>query len=64
MKISEVRDLSLEELKKKENDLADELFRLRFRQATGQLESVAAKQKIRRDIARVKTVIKEREALG
>ncbi|HPL63951.1 MAG: 50S ribosomal protein L29 [Syntrophales bacterium] len=64
MKISEIRDLSLEELKKKENDLADELFRLRFRQATGQLESVAAKRKIRRDIARVKTVRKEREALG
>jgi len=60
MKISEIRDLSIDELKKKESDLADELFRLRLRQSTGQLDSIAAKQKVRKDIARVKTVLREK----
>lgn len=64
MKISQIRDLSIEELKKKNQDLLDELFKLRFRQATGQLDSPAVKAKIRKDIARVKTVLREKEALG
>ena len=64
MKIKEIRDLSLDELKKKNQDLVDELFKLRFRQSTGQLDSPAMKVKIRRDIARVKTVLREKEALG
>jgi large subunit ribosomal protein L29 len=64
MKISQIRDLSIEELKKKNRDLLDELFKLRFRQATGQLDSPAVKAKVRKNIARVKTVLKEKEALG
>ena len=64
MKISQIRELSIEELKKKNRDLLDELFKLRFRQATGQLDSPAVKAKVRKNIARVKTVLKEKEALG
>ncbi len=64
MKIKEIRDLGIEELKKKNADLVDELFKLRFRQATGQLDSPAMKGKVKRDIARIKTVLKEKEALA
>lgn len=64
MKNNQIRDLSIDELKKKNQDLQDELFKLRFRQATGQLDSPAMKAKIRKDIARVKTVLREKEALG
>jgi len=61
MKIKEVRDLNTEELKGKAQDLAEELFRLRFRHSTGQLDSPSAITQVRRSIARVKTVLRERE---
>jgi large subunit ribosomal protein L29 len=61
MKIKEVRDISADELKQKEGALAEELFRLKLRHASGQLESPALMGKVRRDIARIKTVIRERE---
>ena len=64
MKIKEIRDLGIDELKRKIDTLSDELFKLSLRQATGQLDSPAVKIKIRKDIARVKTVLKEKEALG
>ena len=60
MKISEIKDLSIDELKQKEKGLAEELFNLRFRFATGQLDSPAAMKNIRKDIARVKTVLAEK----
>jgi len=64
MKISEIRDLSPDELKQKERNLADELFKLQFRHATGQIESTAMLRNIRRDIARIKTVLREKELRG
>lgn len=64
MKISEIRDLSQEELKQKESNLVDELFKLRFRHETGQIESTAVLRTIRRDIARIKTVLREKELRG
>lgn len=64
MKISEIRNLSPEELKQKESRLVDELFKLRFRHATGQIESTAMLNTIRRDIARIKTVLREKELRG
>jgi large subunit ribosomal protein L29 len=60
MKISEIKDLSIDELKLKEKSLAEELFNLRFRFATGQLDSTAAMKNTRKDIARVKTVLREK----
>lgn len=61
MKIKEIRDLGSEELKEKEKNLTEELFKLRFRHATGQLDSTSALKQVRKDIARVKTVLSEKE---
>jgi len=64
MKTKEIRDLSVDELKQKERDLVDELFRLKVRRATGQMDSSAMMKNVRKDIARIKTVLKEREIRG
>jgi len=55
MKYSELNDLTREELRQKETELRDELFKLRFRQATTQLENPMRIRRIRRDIARIQT---------
>lgn len=60
MKAKELRDLSAEELEKKLADLKEELFNLRFQLATGQLENLMRVRDVRKDIARVKTVMQER----
>lgn len=60
MKISEIKDLSADDLRQKEKSLTEELFNLRFRFATGQLDSPAAMRNIRKDIARIKTVLREK----
>jgi large subunit ribosomal protein L29 len=61
MKIKEIRDLSIDELQQKNRELAEEFFKLRLRQASGQLESPAMLGHIRKDIARIKTVLVEKE---
>ncbi len=61
MKIDEMRDLTPEELERKLVDLKDELFNLRFQLATAQLDNPMRLREVRKDIARVKTVIRERE---
>lgn len=61
MKIKEVKDLSTDELKQKDISLVEELFRLRMRHGSGQLESPAMMKNLRKDIARIKTVLRERE---
>lgn len=60
MKGTEIRNFSDEELVQKEKDLKEEMFNLRFQFFTGQLENTARLTHIRRDIARVKTVLSER----
>ncbi|MGZ3493845.1 MAG: 50S ribosomal protein L29 [Thermodesulfobacteriota bacterium] len=60
MKSKELRQLSEGELLVKEKELGEELFNLRFQHATGQLENVMRIPQIKRDIARVKTVLKEK----
>ena len=59
MKPSEIRELSPEEKLRKANDLKEELFNLRFQHEIGQLENSQKMKQIKRDIARVKTIIKE-----
>jgi len=59
MKAKELRDLTYEELVKKENDLQAELFNLRFRLATGQLDNPMTIKAVRKDLARVKTVLRQ-----
>ncbi|RLB42706.1 MAG: 50S ribosomal protein L29 [Deltaproteobacteria bacterium] len=61
MKASELRELSMEELLEKERSLKQELFNLRFQKATGQLGNTAMISKTKKDLARVKTVIRERQ---
>ncbi len=60
MKIKDVQDLNEQELEEKVKELKEELFNLRFQQATGQLDNVMRIKEVRRDIARVKTVLRER----
>ncbi len=60
MKASELRDLSNEELDAKASDLRGELFNVKVKRSTGQLESTALAQQLRRDIARVETVLREK----
>lgn len=66
MKAAKIMEMSVEELKAEERSLSEELFRLRFQRATGQLEKSSKIGAVRKDIARVKTVISEkmREANG
>ena len=61
MKPSEIRELSLEERLRKANNLKEELFNLRFQHEIGQLENSQKMKQIKREIARVKTIIKESE---
>lgn len=61
MKAETLRELSTEELNKKVVELKEELFNLRFQMATGQLENPMQLKQVRKDIARAKTVIHERE---
>jgi large subunit ribosomal protein L29 len=60
MKAAELRDLGLDELGTKERDLIDQLFRLRIQKSMGQLESPEKLRTVRRDLARVKTFIRQR----
>lgn len=61
MKAKEVRDLSVNELEVKLDELKEELFNLRFQLATGQLDNPMRISAVRKNIARVKTVMRERE---
>ncbi len=60
MKSQEVRNLSEAELRQKEQELTAELFNLKFQHATGQLENTERLLKVRRDLARVKTILREK----
>jgi large subunit ribosomal protein L29 len=60
MNVKEIRDMSNDELVKEVASLSEELYNLRFQQATGSLENPARKKDIRKTIARIKTVQTER----
>ena len=64
MKASQLRDLSLAELEAKATELRGELFSARIKKATGQLENNALLRKLRRDVARAQTVLRERREAG
>jgi large subunit ribosomal protein L29 len=63
MKIGEFRDLGADELKQREKDLDDQLFRLRIQKSMGQLEAAGKLKVLRRDRARVKTALREKETV-
>ena len=60
MKPNELRDMSIEDLESRLNELTEERFRLRFRSATESIENPMRFRAIRRDIARIKTILKEK----
>ena len=62
MKASEIRELTLEELRQREEDISEELFNLKFQLATSQLENKMRVRQVRRDLARIKTLMREKQA--
>ena len=62
MKASELRELGPDDLTAKERDLADQLFRMRIQKSMGQLEAPDKMRTVRRDLARVKTVQRQKRA--
>lgn len=61
MKASEIRDMSVEEMNEKLAGLKEELFALRFQLAVNQLDNTARLKAVKKDIARIKTVLRENE---
>jgi len=60
MKARELKELTAEELLKKEKELREEIFNLRFQHSTGQLDNTARLKQIKKDIARVETVLRQK----
>jgi large subunit ribosomal protein L29 len=60
MKPGEVREMAVEDLQKREEELNDQLFRLRIQKSMGQLEAPIRVRGLRRDLARIKTVLSEK----
>lgn len=61
MKAQELKEMSEAELRQKEKEVTEELFNLKFQHATGQLENTQRLPQVRKDLARVKTVLREKE---
>jgi large subunit ribosomal protein L29 len=61
MKVSEINDMTLEEMQRKIGDLKEELFNLRFQHEIGQLENPQRMKQTKRDIARINTIMREVE---
>jgi len=61
MNVAEIRELSVDVLRDRERELDDQLFRLRIQKSMGQLEAPAKVREVRRDLARVKTILREKE---
>ena len=64
MKVAEIRELSIDVLRDREKELDDQLFRLRIQKSMGQLEAPAKVRDVRRDLARNKTILQEKQAAG
>ncbi len=60
MKAQELKELTAEELLKREKDLKEELFNLRFQHSTGQLDNTARMKQLKRDVARIETVLRQK----
>ena len=61
MKINELNELTTAEMLEKEKQFKEEIFNLRFQLATGQLENTARLKEVRKSIARIKTVLRQKE---
>ena len=63
MKVAEVRDLAVDDLRQRVKELDDQLFRLRIQKSMGQIEAAGKLKALRRDLARVQTVLREKESV-
>ena len=61
MKAAEIRELTVDDLRAREKELDDQLFRLRIQKSMGQLEAPAKVAGVRRDLARIKTILREKQ---
>ena len=61
MNVEEIRELPIETLRDREKELDDQLFRLRIQKSMGQLEAAHKLKAVRRDLARVKTVLRQKK---
>jgi large subunit ribosomal protein L29 len=61
MNLEEIRELPIDTLRDRERELDDQLFRLRIQKSMGQLEAPAKVREVRRDLARIKTILREKE---
>ncbi|ACL03604.1 50S ribosomal protein L29 [Desulfatibacillum aliphaticivorans] len=61
MKAKEIREMGADEIRRKIDDSTQEMFNLRFQHATGQLENTARLNKTKKEVARLKTILKEVE---
>ena len=61
MKAAEIRELTVDDLQAREKELDDQLFRLRIQKSMGQLEALAKVADVRRDLARIKTILREKQ---
>jgi large subunit ribosomal protein L29 len=64
MKVGEIRDMTVDDLRARAKDLDDELFRLRIQKSMGQLEAPAKVRGVRRDLARINTILREKQAVS
>ena len=62
MKVVEIRELTVDDLRAREKELDDQLFRMRIQKSMGQLEAPAKVREIRKDLARIKTILREKTA--
>ncbi len=61
LKVSEIREMPLEDVQERLAETKEELFNLRFQNATGQLDNYKRLGELKRDVARIKTILRERE---
>jgi large subunit ribosomal protein L29 len=64
MKTAEIRELGVDELRTREKELDDQIFRLRIQKSMGQLEAPGKVRDLRRDLAKIKTILREKSAAG
>jgi large subunit ribosomal protein L29 len=60
MKVGEIRELTVDDLRARVKELDDQIFRLRIQKSMGQLEAPAKVREVRKDLARIKTILKEK----
>ena len=61
MKVADIRELGVDELRSRVKDLDDQLFRLRIQKSMGQLEAPAKVRELRKDLAKIKTILREKQ---